>query len=1065
MIAPSTPAAAARLVTTSDLGEAAVERVERRARVEPEPAEPQDQHAEPEQRHVVTGDRPRLAVGAVLAAARAEQQQRRERAGRADQVDRRRAGEVLHADVGLQPAAAEDPVRGDRVDQRREDDRVDDVDAELDALERRAPHDRQRDGAEDELEEQLRLDRRVGEAHDREGRLRIAVVAQEEAVRARSGRRSPPKAKAKPTAQYRIAAIEKFVRIFATTVPAFLPREKPISRKAKPACMNITRQPATITQRELMPTESGRPLPAASKVSAMAAAGRTSSATRPKRTHGSFGTSHRSSWVECAPQSVAPPAGASLARCRKIDPAVIRHPVEAPRPRRANGPRRFFDTLDKAHASLPPLGSSCVPTHATQSPQEDRSRPCPAPASRTSPPRSGAPTAAPSARPTSPRPATTSSATNVFSLAVQRQRLPKDVYRQLQATARARRGARPRRSPTPVAQAMKEWAMETRRHALHALVPAADRLDRREARLLLRPARRRHRDRRVLRQGAHPGRAGRVLASRPAASARPSRRAATRPGTRPRRPSSSRTRTARCSASRRRSRRGPARRSTTRSRCCARWTRSRTAAVRALKLLGDEDVQARLHDGRARAGVLPDRRAVLLRAPRPRAPPGRTLFGAKPPKGHELDDHYFGSIPERVLACMLEVEQELAKLGVPIKTRHNEVAPEPVRGRADLRELERRLRPPAADDAGDAERRAPLRARLPAAREAVRGRQRLGQAQQLVDGHRHRREPARAGRHAATRTSRSCSSARRSSRRSTSTRACCARSIATAGQDHRLGANEAPPAIISIFLGAELEKVFERDRGRRGAEPSTPGSFLGLGTPVLPPLPMHGGDRNRTSPFAFTGNKFEFRALGSSMSPACPTRCSTRSSPRRSTSSAAKLARRSSRGATLEAAVVERRARTPTPPTSGSCFDGDNYSEEWHAEAEKRGLLNLRTHAGRATVSWSSEQTIGDVRGATTCSPSASSSRATRSSSSSTSSKRQHRGRDRGVDRPHDAAARGASATSRSSRAAGHRRRSWPRPRSLVERRSSTRSSSSRRPTRTTRRTRASSSRSTCATR
>ena len=94
-------------------------------------------------------------------------------------------------------------------------------------------------------------------------------------------------------------------------------------------------------------------------------------------------------------------------------------------------------------------------------------------------------------------------------------------------------------------------------------------------------------------------------------------------------------------------------------------------------------------------------------------------------------------------------------------------------------------------------------------------------------------------------------------------------SIASAGQDHRLGANEAPPAIISIFLGAELEKVFTAiEKGKTQA--SKPGSFLGLGTPVLPPLPLHGGDRNRTSPFAFTGNKFEFRALGSNSSPACP---------------------------------------------------------------------------------------------------------------------------------------------------------------------------------------------------
>src|ERR687889_2226429 len=94
-------------------------------------------------------------------------------------------------------------------------------------------------------------------------------------------------------------------------------------------------------------------------------------------------------------------------------------------------------------------------------------------------------------------------------------------------------------------------------------------------------------------------------------------------------------------------------------------------------------------------------------------------------------------------------------------------------------------------------------------------------------------------------------------------------SVAAVGQDHRLGANEAPPAIISIFLGAELRKIFETIEKGEG-DAATPGSFLGLGTPVLPPLPMHGGDRNRTSPFAFTGNKFEFRALGSSMSLALP---------------------------------------------------------------------------------------------------------------------------------------------------------------------------------------------------
>ena len=103
-------------------------------------------------------------------------------------------------------------------------------------------------------------------------------------------------------------------------------------------------------------------------------------------------------------------------------------------------------------------------------------------------------------------------------------------------------------------------------------------------------------------------------------------------------------------------------------------------------------------------------------------------------------------------------------------------------------------------------------------------------------------------------------------------------SVAHIGQDHRLGANEAPPAIISIFLGADLDKVFEAIESGEG-DPHTPGSFLDHGTPVLPPLPMHGGDRNRTSPFAFTGNKFEFRALGSSQSPSLPNTCLLYTSP------------------------------------------------------------------------------------------------------------------------------------------------------------------------------------------
>jgi glutamine synthetase len=167
-------------------------------------------------------------------------------------------------------------------------------------------------------------------------------------------------------------------------------------------------------------------------------------------------------------------------------------------------------------------------------------------------------------------------------------------------------------------------------------------------------------------------------------------------------------------------------------------------------------------------------------------------------------------------------------------------------------------------------------------------------------------------------------------------------SIASAGQDHRLGANEAPPAIISIFLGAELEKVFTAIEAGK-VQASKPGSFLGLGTPVLPPLPLHGGDRNRTSPFAFTGNKFEFRALGSNASPAWPNTVLNTIVAESVEELTGKLkdALKGS-GATLEKAVTKVVKETWSA-NKRIVFDGDGYSEAWHKEAEKRGLYNLRT--------------------------------------------------------------------------------------------------------------------------
>jgi glutamine synthetase len=163
--------------------------------------------------------------------------------------------------------------------------------------------------------------------------------------------------------------------------------------------------------------------------------------------------------------------------------------------------------------------------------------------------------------------------------------------------------------------------------------------------------------------------------------------------------------------------------------------------------------------------------------------------------------------------------------------------------------------------------------------------------------------------------------------------------VANIGQDHRLGANEAPPAIISIFLGAELDKAFDAIASGEG-DPHTPGSFLGLGTPVLPPLPMHGGDRNRTSPFAFTGNKFEFRALGSSMALGFPNTVLNTIVAEAIDDLADKLEVAEGADIAEKIATVVGESYTANKAV---CFSGDNYDEAWHAEAEKRGLKNLRT--------------------------------------------------------------------------------------------------------------------------
>jgi glutamine synthetase len=180
-------------------------------------------------------------------------------------------------------------------------------------------------------------------------------------------------------------------------------------------------------------------------------------------------------------------------------------------------------------------------------------------------------------------------------------------------------------------------------------------------------------------------------------------------------------------------------------------------------------------------------------------------------------------------------------------------------------------------------------------------------------------------------------------------------SVANAGQDHRLGANEAPPAIISIFLGAELEKVFNAIVSGSG-DAATPQAYLELGAPVLPALPMHGGDRNRTSPFAFTGNKFEFRAAGSSQSLAFPNTVLNTIAAEAIDTLAATVEEATKSGTALEQAVLDA-VREAYAAHSRVIFNGDGYSEEWAAEAAERGLINLK-QTPDALPQLVSEQTV-----------------------------------------------------------------------------------------------------------
>ncbi|WP_197374925.1 glutamine synthetase III family protein [Mycolicibacterium baixiangningiae] len=319
---------------------------------------------------------------------------------------------------------------------------------------------------------------------------------------------------------------------------------------------------------------------------------------------------------------------------------------------------------------------------------------------------------------------------------------------------------------------------------------------------------------------------------------------------------------------------------------------------------------------------------------------GRTLFGAKPPKGQEFDDHYFGAVPERVLGFMMDTERELFKLGIPAKTRHNEVAPgqfeiAPMFERANIASDHQQLLMTTFKTIAKKHGMECLFHEKPF--DGVNGSGKhvnfsLGNAQfgsLLVPGD----TP-----HENAQFLVFCAAVIRAVHKYAGLLRV---SVASATNDHRLGANEAPPAIISIFLGDQLADVFEQIA--KGAATSSKGKgTMMIGVDTLPHLPTDPGDRNRTSPFAFTGNRFEFRAPGSGQTIAVPMVMLNTIMAESLDYIATSLEKSVEGGEDFDMAVQQLLTEIITEH-GAVVFNGDGYSETWPIEAESRGLANLKT--------------------------------------------------------------------------------------------------------------------------
>lgn len=335
---------------------------------------------------------------------------------------------------------------------------------------------------------------------------------------------------------------------------------------------------------------------------------------------------------------------------------------------------------------------------------------------------------------------------------------------------------------------------------------------------------------------------------------------------------------------------------------------------------------------------------------------GRTLIGARPPKGQELEDHYFGAIPSRVQAFMQEVEFELYRLGVPAKTRHNEVAPAqfelaPIFEEANVSIDHNHLTMEVMKKVAERHNFALLLHEKPFA--GINGSGKHNNWAMATDTGVNLLEPG-ATPHQNLRFLVVLVSILKAVHKHN---ALLRASIASTGNDHRLGANEAPPAIMSVFLGDQLSMILNKIKSGESIE-NAERAMINLGVSKIPAVARDNTDRNRTSPFAFTGNKFEFRAVGSSASCSFPMACLNTAVAESISEISAQLKQRLKNGGDRDATVLEL-VRETVIATEAIRFEGNGYGAEWVVEAEKRGLAHLRnTPEALAAFTYPSTKTL-----------------------------------------------------------------------------------------------------------